>query len=536
MESSDEEGEIIPDSLTDYEFLNQNNDHVSFAFLPLLWRKDEPVDSVNIRMFLSGVSVDGLQKIYKQAFAWRFELSYVQPEISVLCKGNHWVKLLKPKKLFEGAISSYEVAPSEIDCMNHISVIRSAAEQDRALMNSEGKVLQVEGLPTKRDDFIDDEVFDLCELDDSVDSEEDLFDTCCTLCDNGGDILCPNVRVHQCYSDLVIGIKWGAEAGIFSYPCANLFQVFPCIAASCGRFYHPRCVSKELHQLNNSQVEDLEKKIAAGESFVCPAHKCSVCKLVENREVDDLQFAVCRRCPKAYHRKCLPREITFEGDDEKGILQRAWDGLLIKRILIYCLNHEIDPELGTPQRDHIVFPGISKNEKDAAKAHYNSKGIVSTRPVGKGIIQPNSDAQGKVRLSNQTSASRDYVNLALLTNLGREINAIHSARPLIKKQHCPSHLTDIKVEERINALIERVNSSFDVDKFMKQQIVPSNYKSSQSTIDKNLTKVKVEVTVKAVRAALQKLNNGGTVDDAKSVCSAEMLCQIPFWKVYTCYE
>ncbi|KAL2938736.1 Protein ENHANCED DOWNY MILDEW 2, partial [Bienertia sinuspersici] len=675
MESSDEEGEIIPDSLTDYEFLNQNNDHVSFAFLPLLWRKDEPVDSVNIRMFLSGVSVDGLQKIYKQAFAWRFELSYVQPEISVLCKGNHWVKLLKPKKLFEGAIrsilitiqclhfvkhnpeatknsiwchlsrvfSSYEVAPSEIDCMNHISVIRSAAEQDRALMNSEfmlgiilekptnikGKVLQVEGLPMKRDDFIDDEVFDdLCELDDSVDSEEDLFDTCCSLCDNGGDILCCEGRCMRSFhateasgEGLCDSLGLSPSQAIPNFICKNCQyeqhqcficgklgssdissnpEVFPCIAASCGRFYHPRCVSKELHQLNNSQVEDLEKKIAAGESFVCPAHKCSVCKLVENREVDDLQFAVCRRCPKAYHRKCLPREITFEGDDEKGILQRAWDGLLIKRILIYCLNHEIDPELGTPQRDHIVFPGISKvresnfkqrltrvnvlpkkrklipyhvatepverkNEKDAAKAHYNSKGIVSTRPVGKGIIQPNSDAQGKVRLSNQTSASRDYVKLLSKPNAlstltasktvpeksklnpekilkqnvlqsgtadksWKKINAIHSARPLIKKQHCPSHVTDIKVEERINALIERVNSSFDVDKFMKQQIVPSNYKSSQSTIDKNLTKVKVEVTVKAVRAALQKLNNGGTVDDAKSVCSAEMLCQIPLWK------
>ena len=51
----------------------------------------------------------------------------------------------------------------------------------------------------------------------------------------------------------------------------------------------------------------LQKKIAAGESFTCPIHKCIVCKQVENKMDSDLQFAVCRRCPKSYHRKCLPR-------------------------------------------------------------------------------------------------------------------------------------------------------------------------------------------------------------------------------------
>ncbi|KAL2904814.1 Protein ENHANCED DOWNY MILDEW 2, partial [Bienertia sinuspersici] len=675
MASSDEEGEIIPDSLTNYEFFNQEGDHVSFAFLPLLWRKDEYVDNMNLRMFLSGVSVDGLQRVYRQVFAWRFELSYVQPEILVLCHGNCWVKLLKPKKLFEGAIRSilitiqclhfvkhnpeatknsiwchlsrvfsmYEVAPSKVDCMNHISLIRNAVERDRTLMNSEymlgiileeptnskRKVLQVEGMPMKRDDFIDDELLDdPFKLDDSADSEEDLFDTCCSLCDNGGDILCCEGRCMRSFHATVASgeglcdsLGLSAAQAIPNFICKNcqyeqhqcficgklgssdissIPEVFPCVAASCGRFYHPRCVSKALHRQNNTQVEDLEKNIAAGETFVCPAHKCFVCKLVENREVDDLQFAVCRRCPKSYHKKCLPREITFEGDDEKGILQRAWDGLLIKRILIYCLDHEIDPELGTPLRDHIVFPGISKarepiseqrstvisdlpkkrklipyfaatepverkNEKEAPKAYYSSKGSNLTRPVGKGSIQPGSDAQKKLRLSNQTSASRDHVKLLHKPNAWstlnasktvpekskvnsmkllkpnavqpgatdkswKRVNAFHSAKPLIKKQSCPSPVTDIKVEERINALIEKVNSSFGVAEFMKQQIAPSNYMSLQNTVDKSLTKVKVEVTVKAVRTALQKLNNGGTVDDAKSVCSAEMLRQIPIWK------
>jgi len=39
--------------------------------------------------------------------------------------------------------------------------------------------------------------------------------------------------------------------------------------------------------------------------------------------------------------------------------------------------------------------------------------------------------------------------------------------------------------------------------------------------------------LKAVQTALQKLKNGGTVDGAKALCSPEMLCQIPLWKVWT---
>lgn len=623
MASSDEEGENFPDSVTDYEFFNQENKHVSFAFLPLLWPKDKPVDNGNLRMFLYGVSDDGLRKIYKKVVAWRYELSYVQPEISVLCAGNLWVKLLKPKHLFETTIrsiliaihclhfvkhnveatkksiwchlsrvfSGYEVSPSEVDLMNHISLIRNAAKRDKTLMSSEyilgillekptkGKVLQMEGWPVKKADFIVDDVEDPCELDDSVDYEEDdLFDTCCTLCDNGGDILSCEGRCMRSFHATEasgeglcdsLGLSAAQVNAIPIFKCKNCrFQqhqcficgklgssdlssnpkVFPCIAANCGRFYHPKCVSKELWKRNDTleEQEDLERKIAAGESFTCPVHKCFVCKHVEDREVHDLQFAVCRRCPKSYHRKCLPREITFEDDYENGILQRAWDGLLLKRILIYCLAHDIDPNLGTPKRNHVVFPGMfeeknhvseqrmtgvnvlsnkrkvipyhraaeavveRKISKQADKSHcYNFKGSESTRQVGKARIKPSSESRKNLRFSNLTSDSR---------GLDRK-----------QKQSCLNPI-DTEVEKRITALMEEVNSSFDVDEFKKRQILPSNYKTSQSALVRTLTKVKVEVTVNAVRTALQMLENGETIDAAKAVCSAEMLLQIPLWK------
>lgn len=89
------------------------------------------------------------------------------------------------------------------------------------------------------------------------------------------------------------------------------FQVFPCVSATCGYFYHPECVAKLLHPGNEADAEEDQKKIAAGESFTCPVHKCLVCKKGENKEVEDLQFAICRRCPKAYHRKCMPRCFYF---------------------------------------------------------------------------------------------------------------------------------------------------------------------------------------------------------------------------------
>lgn len=75
---------------------------------------------------------------------------------------------------------------------------------------------------------------------------------------------------------------------------------------------------------------------------------------------------------------------------------------------------------------------------------------------------------------------------------------------------------------RIMALMENVNSSFDVDEFKKQHIVPSNYKNNQN-IDKTLTKVKVEVTVKVLCLCLDFLkllaaSNVLTVSRIQDIC------------------
>uniref|UniRef100_A0A453RDK7 Zinc finger PHD-type domain-containing protein n=1 Tax=Aegilops tauschii subsp. strangulata TaxID=200361 RepID=A0A453RDK7_AEGTS len=73
-------------------------------------------------------------------------------------------------------------------------------------------------------------------------------------------------------------------------------------------------------------------------------------------------LAGCRRCPRSYHLDCLPREICFKYGNG-GI--RAWflsERNLSKRLIIYCTDHEIDPAMGTPCRDHIKFPALLENK------------------------------------------------------------------------------------------------------------------------------------------------------------------------------
>lgn len=82
-------------------------------------------------------------------------------------------------------------------------------------------------------------------------------------------------------------------------------QVFKCANELCEYFYHPNCVAQLLHPNDQNAALELQQTITAGDGFTCPLHKCSVCDELENPHVPDLNLAVCRRCPTAYHRSCL---------------------------------------------------------------------------------------------------------------------------------------------------------------------------------------------------------------------------------------
>lgn len=69
-------------------------------------------------------------------------------------------------------------------------------------------------------------------------------------------------------------------------------------------------MAKLLHPDDDAALSECEKTVLEGR-FACPYHRCAVCKKLEIKADPDLQFAVCRRCPKSYHRNCLPRCSTI---------------------------------------------------------------------------------------------------------------------------------------------------------------------------------------------------------------------------------
>lgn len=674
MASSDDEGETLPGSVSNYHFVDDKGEPISFSVLPIQWSKGDNLDSKKEPIFLDGNADNGLQKIYKQVIAWKFDLSDVNPEISVLSKENNWIKLQKPRKSFEDIIRSilitvwclhsmkknpetsgkslwdhlsrvfslYDVRPSENDLVDHTTLISEAVKRDEGLAKSKFLLTFLEEKPRKRKSFEDvpttskpgfivdymdeDGISETGEV--GSDEEEDLFDSVCSMCDNGGDLLCCEGRCMRSFHATkeageeslcaTLGMSVAQVEAMQNFYCKNCkykqhqcfscgklgssdkssgAEVFLCANATCGRFYHPQCVAKLLHREDEAAAEELQKNIYAGELFACPIHRCHVCKQGEDKKDLELQFAICRRCPKSYHRKCLPRKISFEDLDEEGIIQRAWDGLLPNRILIYCLKHEIDELLGTPIRDHIKFPNdeekmekrrseLFSSRKDLDKVVSKKRSLVSedsprermavkaTKQVEKlssTVKDGDSTKKSEKRSSgpdpskrlkvtgfskkslddNVKSISKKVDKSSMAdenkTSLGEQLYALIKNRSEPRKEDTPNSELEQKVvtkktssslpsldrdsENRILAIIKESKSLITLEDVMKKHKVPSTHAySSKNTVDRTITQGKVEGSIEALRAALKKLEGGGSIEDAKAVCEPEVLNQIVKWK------
>ncbi|RDX92857.1 Protein ENHANCED DOWNY MILDEW 2, partial [Mucuna pruriens] len=442
--SSDDEAEaearVQSLSVSNYHLVDDDDVPVSFAELPIQWSDSENSDANIGNVFLCGVTDNGLRKIFIQVTAWRFDLSNVRPEISLLSKGGSWIKLQKPRNSFQDKIrtilitlhflhraknkqqmsaasvwqdlrkdkelSSYGSKPSQNDLLDHVPLIGEAAKRDAVLAKSKLLLMALE--KPKSQKLLDKEFNDLPRPGLAVVGiDSDMIDECneeseekddldvCALCDNGGNVTCCDGvcmrsfhateeagRENNCVSlEICLTVSYGKNLQeIQSFYCKNCeyhqhqcfacgklgssdkvkgAEVIKCASVTCDYFYHPRCVAKLLPQVVKHVAEEVQRNIADGDPFTCPLHYCCVCKELENKMDPVLQFAVWRHCPKSYHRKCLPREIALYNKDDEYVIQRAWEGLLPNnRILIYCLNHELDHELGTPIRDHIKFPNM----------------------------------------------------------------------------------------------------------------------------------------------------------------------------------
>lgn len=447
MASSDDEADTLPESVSTYHFADDKDEPISFSLLPIRWSESKNFDDgkKNHMIFLKGSVDNGLRTIYKQVIAWKFDLSNTTPQISVLTKKKCWMELGKPRKSYEIIIrtvlitvhclhfarrnpeasgksvwdylsktfSLYEHRPSQNDLVDHLDLIGEAVRRENSLAKCKFLLNFLGEKPRKKmlcdEDFqaatmsafivddVEDDNFEDLEEDESND-EDELFDSVCAFCDNGGNLLCCE---GSCLRSFHATVEAGEESACESlgftnreveamqsffcknckfkqhqcFACGKLgssdkfsgAEVFRCANATCGHFYHPHCAATMLHREDKVAAEELQKKIAVGESFACPIHKCCICKQVEDKKKSDLQFAVCRRCPTSYHQKCLPKEIVFENEADEDTIARAWQNLLPNRILIYCLKHDIIEDIGTPVRDHIRFPDVGE-KNTAAKA------------------------------------------------------------------------------------------------------------------------------------------------------------------------
>ncbi|KAL1300637.1 hypothetical protein AAHE18_18G196000 [Arachis hypogaea] len=395
---------------------------------------------------------------------------------------------------------------------------------------------------------------------------------------------CKNKK-HQCF----------ACGNLGSSDESSNAEVFPCITANCGQHYHPACVARLLYPGIDAEQQERRKRVVIDKTFICPLHICTLCRKGENRNVHDLQFAVCRRCPKAYHRKCLPKEIPLTFDYEKGIAQRAWDNLLDRRILMYCMDHEIVPELGTPARNHLVFPynkvkekkqghKLFSKEKDAILLRKSFEDLPHKKSLATNLVTRESmaiqnDSSTKVRDkicnekglcfshgSLESVASSKYLKDEKKSLSGRSLPSIGSKlilskdnthtssriqqavslqrklvsqrtetrsldKPLVKKVKTSPDSIQADMEKEILSLVKESMSTVNEEEFKKNnQCFGSSSCFTETGFDKSLTLGKVEGSVKAIQTALQKLEEGCSIEDAKAICEPGILHQLFIWQ------
>ncbi|CAA7035215.1 unnamed protein product [Microthlaspi erraticum] len=607
MDSSDEEGEIVPDYVDEYYFVDQSETPIKFCVLPIKWDGEDSADSSGEPVFLRGITDDADESFHKLAKAWKFDLSDEHPKITVLLRGMHWITLQKPRESYEILARTTlatlkclhfvkrnpdastdelwnsldimdRIQPTDLDLSDHVSLLCEAMKRDEGLTiskclstflekTSQTTPMEAE-LPThhqqdvhtpKEQNFTVDNEIDEDNISDDESESNLQFDTVCSICDNGGYILCcEGSCLRSFHPTIEDGIDTACESlgftdesqvhALGAYLCNNCLykqhqcyacgqlgssdenssqEVFPCSASNCGHFYHPKCVAKLLYADDQIKSEELQSKIAARDSFCCPLHICKICKLSENKSLYALHLAVCRRCPTAYHRKCLPREITSELNCDEETPQRAWEKLLpYNRILIYCLNHEIDSHLLTPARDHLIFPDISGSKRT------QSHGVV---PIKEDVPRSVTDSEhyeglfdrlgiNESRKPNVTFSVNEYLTKRKMNNKLSEEECL----PAFAKPNRAGK----KIEQRDSSfnrvmdIMEEVNSSFNFDEFVKSRGV-THVKSYQSGYDvgKNITMGLVRTHVNAARAAL-KMFQEGRDEDARAVFDPDILLEL----------
>ncbi|KAB8108169.1 hypothetical protein EE612_043573 [Oryza sativa] len=420
-----------------YACKDSHEDLVCFSILPFWFDEEHRLPGSEKGVYIRGIDCEGRQPVYKRIEAWRVELDSEKPMISVLSSEGNWIRLLNPHSGYaEDIARKFFTKPPEVDDLRKsYSLMKYFMKMDQILVKS--KILrrpledtwiiietELRKASPNESFIVSNESSTNCDeytedgssgsSDDNGDNytdgnaSDDGTEAVCAICDQGGILLgCKGECKRSFHPKLEDGTKSFCktlgytsreveEIPIFicsncqhkqhqCFKCGQLDsshetnpKVFQCCNASCGRFYHPKCVAGLLEP---DGACGLEKRIADGMTFTCPVHWCFECKQIEDRSQTQLWLAVCRRCVRSYHKKCLPREISFK---KKDVTARVWE--VPKgdpKIFIYCLDHDIDATFRTPCRDHIKFPSAPQIErvKDLARKKVKVTDIRNTDEV-----------------------------------------------------------------------------------------------------------------------------------------------------------
>ncbi|GJN28739.1 hypothetical protein PR202_gb16898 [Eleusine coracana subsp. coracana] len=229
-------------------------------------------------------------------------------------------------------------------------------------------------------------------------------------------------------------------------------------------------------------------------------------------------------------------ENVCQDNEDEDIITRAWE--LPKRILIYCLDHEIDPDIDTPVRDHIKFPKVKK-PVGFLKNRVNLLAEKKKRTYDESFLdQPSKEpakVTGRVHVQERKQTIR---KLSVNISSGDFVDEPEKKRTRFLKQKIrpePQVAKDASlsspkpVQEQEEPMVPLPSS--DTRKIPPSSFPVVDSETEKRQTDRIIAQGKLERSVQAVEAALKKLENGGNVDDAKAVCEPDVLKQLARWHV-----
>ncbi|KAF4352159.1 hypothetical protein F8388_010524 [Cannabis sativa] len=615
MASLDDEDETLPLSVSNYHFVDEKDELVSFSVLPIQWWVTEKIGGDKPQVFLNGIADNGLQQVFKQVKAWRFDLSDVKPEISVLSKENDWIILQKPRKSFEDVVRSVlivvnclhvikrnpytsgkylwsevfrlcKVRHSEFDLADHSTLIAKAIKRHGTLARSKfllefldekprkrkRRLLDEEKQATSTPRFIveetDEKILDNVQQDDS-----DNFDIC-TSCDDGGNLLS---CTGSCLRSFHPTVESGREASCISlgytedevesiqylcknceykqhqcYVCGTLgssdncsgAEVFRCVLATCGKFYHPRCVANLLSPDDGVSAEDLEKKISNGESFTYVALKLTIENACQEHEIDENIGTPLRnhvKFPIVEKMKCTVKERNISIGEKR---QKKTSELLAGQRKI-----ESTARILPSEKSHVgrTNHNGSKQGNKSFSASKVGGTITGKLPVGSSIskkaevnntsredLNPSMDDENSslgdklYTLDNERLGS---VKQLKLDSADVELKKAVIVDPTSKRSNSEHLPLDADREKRLLELMKDAESSINIEDIKQKNKVTSVHIDTQYLEDKEtITPRRLEVSVGEIQAALHTLNEGSSIEDAKAVCSSDVLEWFFKWK------